>query len=235
MMEAYQLTGEQYALLVKDLEKLDPVQVQALSDNFVLAWKTLSDEEGAFGGLPQLTPPNREALKKLSDWGAGGIPSPGATVMALITSMSAEQRRQNKDQMIQESMAVVKTMLDQAQEIRSKAATQLALGIISGVVTIAQGVTTLSMSGYGAQQATIQGVTNSLDGISKSIGSAGQAAGGFYDSTVKKMDADIEKMRSDIESLRSFNQAFSEIIQKALSSQEAIQQSMNQARTKILG
>ncbi len=257
IMTTYNLTGAQYDLLVKDLGKLTPAELGALSDEFVLTWRNVREKGGSLDYRPDLPPPDLKALRKMTDWVSGAVPSPGAAVMAAITDLSAEQRRQNKDIMIQESMTVAQTMLDQAKELKNKAVTQLVMGIVSGAVTIAQGATAIGMSlkapsvpkdaaagspemlQYNAQLAAhtakIQGVTGSLEGVGRALSSSGQAAGGFYDSTIKEMDADIEKRRAAIENLRSLNQSFTELIQKSQGAYESIQQGMNQARTKILG
>jgi hypothetical protein len=49
------------------------------------------------------------------------------------------------------------------------------------------------------------------------------------------MEANQEKMRAYGESVKSMDDALKELIQKALEAQNAIQQSQNQARTRILG
>lgn len=257
IMTTYNLTGEQYDLLVADLKKLNPAELQALSDDFVLTWKSVREEGGSLDYRPDLPPPDVKALRKITDWVGGAAPSPGAAIMAAITGLSAEQRRQNKDLMIQESMANVQTMMDQAQELRNKAITQLVLGVISGTVSIVQGAVSIKMSGKGPEvpkdaapgspemlrynaelakhTAKATAVAGSLEGVGRAVGTSGQAAGGFYDSTIKEMDADIEKRRAAIENLRSLNQSFTELIQKSQGSYESIQQAMNQARNKILG
>ncbi len=258
IMSAYNLTGEQYDLLVADLEKLTPAELQALSDDFVLTWKTVREEGASLDYRPDLPPPDVKALRKITDWVSGAAPSPGAAIMAAITDISADQRRQNKDIMIQESMTIVETMEKQARELKNKAITQLVMGIVSGTVTIAQGAVAIGMSAkapkapgkdaqaggpematynrqLAAHTAKVQGVTGSLEGLGRALSSSGQAAGGFYDSTIKEMDADIEKMRAAVENLRSLNQSFTELIQKSQGSYDSIQQAMTQARNKILG
>ncbi|NLY40219.1 MAG: type III secretion system protein, partial [Desulfovibrionales bacterium] len=48
-------------------------------------------------------------------------------------------------------------------------------------------------------------------------------------------DANIERSRAMSDSLKSLEDALRELIQKMLSTMDAIQQSTNQTRTKILG
>ena len=52
---------------------------------------------------------------------------------------------------------------------------------------------------------------------------------------MKGMEADQERMRASRDALKSINDSLSELIQKSISTQDAIQQNMNQTRSRILG
>ncbi|MBQ5727352.1 MAG: hypothetical protein IIV56_00300 [Mailhella sp.] len=51
----------------------------------------------------------------------------------------------------------------------------------------------------------------------------------------KELEADAERMRATQEQLSRIDDALRELLQKARSTQDAIQQNMNQTRAKILG
>ena len=74
-----------------------------------------------------------------------------------------------------------------------------------------------------------------MGGITGIMGSASQSVGTFFDANIKEMEADVERMRAQQDALKSLAESLQAVIQKALSTQDAIQQSMNQARTKIMG
>ena len=59
--------------------------------------------------------------------------------------------------------------------------------------------------------------------------------GAQYDAVIKEMDAAQEQMRANRDALKSVTDSLSELIQKAISTQDAIQQNMNQTRARILG
>ena len=65
------------------------------------------------------------------------------------------------------------------------------------------------------------------------------AAKGFvsasYDASIKETDAEIEMLRAMKAQLDSLNDSFKEVIQKAINTQDQIQQSTNQTRARILG
>jgi hypothetical protein len=49
------------------------------------------------------------------------------------------------------------------------------------------------------------------------------------------MDADQEKLRDMRNALKDLDEGLKDLLQKALAAQDSIQQTQNQARTKILG
>ena len=72
-------------------------------------------------------------------------------------------------------------------------------------------------------------------GVSGIVSSIGQFVGAQYDAAMKEMEADQERMRASRDALKSINDSLSELIQKSISTQDAIQQNMNQTRSRILG
>ena len=182
-----------------------------------------------------------------------GIPSMGASMMALMTEFSAEQRKQNANQRALQTEMIVDTILDQAKTMKNKAIVQLCIGVASGALSIAQGVISGNIMKKGtAANANIkndaakqtadmllntknQMINSSMGGVVQTMGSINQAVGGFMDAELKKSDAKIEQLRAMSDTLQSLEESFKELIQKSLSTQDAIQQNTNQARTKILG
>lgn len=188
-------------------------------------------------------------------------PSFGASLLSLITTMSAEQRQMTREQKIQQTEAQVANIEEQAKTMKSKAITQLCLGIVTGAVSIAQGVTAAAMTGKGINEITakygagktadgttltrnnaemllnskVQAASGSFGGVSNMMNSITQAVGGLYDSEITELQANQERMKAMQESLDSLEQSLKETIQKALQTQNAIQENMNQTRTKILG
>lgn len=191
-----------------------------------------------------------------------GVPSLGASVLELIGNVSDEQRRANNEQRFQESLKVVNELHDQADTMRSQAAVNLALGLVSAGIQI--GASTFqtvqsvrAFSGYnssmnaanaGAKSEAvnrannmlqtmniqIQGVTGIISGSAKIFDSAKEMASTMLDAEMKDREADIELKRSLIAQLDSLNNALKEVIQKAMQTQETIQANTNQTRTKIL-
>lgn len=79
------------------------------------------------------------------------------------------------------------------------------------------------------------GLGNLGQGASGIVSSVGEFVGAQYDAAMKEMEADQERMRASRDALKSINDSLSEVIQKSISTQDAIQQNMNQTRSRILG
>ncbi len=67
------------------------------------------------------------------------------------------------------------------------------------------------------------------------LGSIGQCVSTMYDASLKELEGDVERIRAQQQNLESLDESLKTLIQKAISSQDAIQQNINQTRTKILG
>ena len=261
--------------------------------------------------LPTLTPP-KSSSGALGAW--VGVASPMPSINALITEMSAEQRKENREVMKAQTDSIAMSMEQQADEIRKKAVAQLVCGVVSGAINIGMGMKQLNMGKQQGALAKEQGVLGkqqtdiankqadlkslrsegaklsgdelkqfnaeyssrkaslkadmtdvktqmkTLDaksgalgaqsqsygvmgqsmsqlgqGVGGIVGSVGDFIGAQYDAAMKEMEADQERMRASRDALKSINDSLSELIQKSISTQDAIQQNMNQTRSRILG
>ena len=244
----YGLTADQIGLLEASYRKLPQDKRDAFGKadfDTLMANDGIRDFGAAGGGAPELVP------AKASGWGSLTIDSfaatatPGSAIMALLTKNAAEQRQINKEVKAAEAESIAQTIEKQADEMREKALIQLILGVVSGAVTIAGGAFTAYKSGVALGQgldagqaaltnAKISGYGQAFQGSSSILGTVSQYIGTKYDAKIKEMDASIERSRSNVESLKDFNEARNELIRKSLSTAEAMQESANQARSKIL-
>ena len=172
-----------------------------------------------------------------------GCLSQTALAMALMTECSAEQRKANKEQMQLATDAIVKTMETQADDMHSKAAKQMALGITSAVMSIAAGALSMTSSigtGLGKTggifgEFVAAGINTAGQGMSGTFSAGSEYVGTTYDAGMKEYEAKIEELRNSRDMTHSFNDSLKELIQKTLSTMDAIQQNTNQTRAKILG
>ena len=290
-----------------------------------------SFNEACAAVLPSLSAPRETPAGTLNHWVA--VASPLAGLSAMISELSAEQRKENREIMKAQTDSIVMSMEQQADEIRKKAVAQLACGIVSGAINIGMGAVQFGMGvkqltsskGLNAKDANmveekqlnkdvhslekqtkastkevksltkqvgkdpsqahnLENAQNKLDinkeslkaaqkdladlranapeltgaqrkaankaqsygvmgqsmsqlgqGVSGIINSIGGYVGAQYDAAIKEMDAAQEQMRANRDALKSITDGLSELIQKALSTQDAIQQNMNQTRSRILG
>lgn len=217
------------------------------------------EQEQRAADSPQLAAP------KTTSMNIGSLPSMGAAVLALIQEISAEQRKITNEQRNMQTELAVDKLGDIADKMKEKAITQLCVGIAAGTVSIAQGVASTSMTAKGINSidktfntdgtlkqnmtskfstrnnaemmlnTKIQSFNSSMGGCSGMMNSISQAVGGIYDSEIKNEEANLERIHSMSDQLKSLDDALRELIQKALSTQDQLQQSINQSRTKILG
>ena len=157
-----------------------------------------------------------------------GVPSLGASVLELIGNVSDEQRRANNEQRFQESLKVVNELHDQADTMRSQAAVNLALGLVSAGIQI--GASTFqtvqsvrAFSGYnssmnaanalanaGAKSEAVNRANNMLQTMNIQIqGVTGIISGSakIFDSAKEMastmLDAEMKDREADIELKRS--------------------------------
>lgn len=201
--------------------------------------------------LPTLPPPMGTGVQW--DNGLAGLPSLGASYMAMIGDVAADQRRQSAEQRALQTNIIVDTIEAQAEEMHDKAVFQLCAGIASGLLSITQGIMSYRMMSSGTAEnalitnktarnhadmllnTKVQSFNSAAGGTVGTVGSISQAVGGMYDAEIKFMDADIERARAQTDALKSLEESLRELIQKMLSTMDSIQQNTNQTRTRILG
>lgn len=199
-------------------------------------------------GLPALAEPKSAASTAV----LGAVPSLGASVLALTTELADQQRRANNEQRIQQSMAIVENIHAQADEIRDTAVANLVMGLVSSGIQVASAGfqigssasalkatsaiadTNLRGATLAAMNAKNMGITEGLKGITTGLSSVNEFVSATSSAAIKDQEAEVEAMRAYLAQLDSLNDALKEVIQKAISNQDAIQQSTNQTRTKIL-
>jgi hypothetical protein len=105
--------------------------------------------------LPELAAPNDASISLLENLKA--MPSPAALFAARTTRFAGNQRRQNQEQMWQQTEAITASMRDEAKEMRSAAMTQLVMGVVSGALQIGMGLAQMGMGAMAAKSATAAG------------------------------------------------------------------------------
>lgn len=234
-------------------------------NNFLLGSTTKSaDGDLQNNGNPSLEKPDAkfDPFAQLTTFTA---PSFGASVLSLITETNAEQRQAAREQKALQTEAQVANIMEQADVMREKAVTQLCIGVATGMLSITQGIASTAITAKGIKSiddafdadgalkpgatsdfatrqnaetmlnTRVQAFNSSMGGVSNIMGSITQTVGGFYDAEITELQAQQERMKAMQDSLDSLEQALKETLQKALSTQDSIQQNINQTRTKILG
>ena len=181
------------------------------------------------------------------------FPSAEADMLALITEIADEQRRANSEAKMLSSIAISDAMKEQADTIRDKAVTQLVMGLVSSSIQIGASIgsavgsakalsSTSGISDSGLQAAVLQAknaqvsaAQSGLGALSNVIDQVSGYLGASFDATIKETDAQIEMIRAQKESAEAVLDSMKTVIDKAISTQDMIQQSMNQTRAKILG
>ena len=182
-----------------------------------------------------------------------GIPSPGADMMALLSELSDDQRRANREQIMASTQVAVETIKDQAQMMRDQAVTNLVMGLVSSMIEIgtsaasaigsAKALKSTSVIADSALRAgvlqaetmKVQGTTQAVGGLAKVVSAAKDYVSAQTDASIKEKDAELEMARALRSQLESLNDSFKEDITKARETHQEIQQSTNQTRARILG
>ena len=131
--------------------------------------------------LPTLTPP-KSSSGSLGAW--VGVASPMASINALITEMSAEQRKENREVMKAQTDSIAMSMEQQADEIRKKAVAQLVCGVVSGAINIGMGAVQFGMGMKQLNMGKQQGALAKEQGV------------------LGKQQTDIANKQADLKSLR---------------------------------
>ena len=177
----------------------------------------------------------------------------GSALLAKISEISEEQRRANAMVRAEQTVATVNKLHDQAEEIRSQATAAFACSICSSIISI--GASVLSIAGTGkamsdaakiddaaeraasltAMTQRVGAVAESVQGTAKMFSAGETLATGIGQAAQTHIQAEIEMLRASTEEVNELIDALREVVDKATSAQDAIQQSENQARTRILG
>ena len=199
--------------------------------------------------IPTLDPPIYERDFSLY---AGSAPASfGSTYLTLIQDLAADQRKQTADAKALQTEAQIKNIEEQAKKIRTKAGLDLAASLVSGAAQIASGAVSISMSANAlksvdmtsnaasgvlmTENTRIQGITSAIGGAGSTISGLFTFGGTMVEAESKELEADAERMRATQEQLSRIDDALKELLQKARSTQDTIQQNMNQTRARILG
>ena len=177
----------------------------------------------------------------------------GSALLAKISEISEEQRRANAMVRAEQTVATVNKLHDQAEEIRSQATAAFACSICSSIISI--GASVLSIAGTGkamsenanindaaeraamltAKTQRIGAVAESIQGTAKMFSAGETLATGIGQAAQTHIQGEIEMLRASTEEVNELIDALREVVDKATSAQNALQQSENQARTRILG
>ena len=193
------------------------------------------------------------------------LPSMGANVLALLTAYSAEQKRITQEQKAIQTELAIQNIHDQAQAMKQKAIAQLCMGIVSGTLSIAQGITTTTITTKNTQHfdnvyknngklhhgiqdmpktrssaettlnAKTQMINSSFSATQTIFNNISQTIATYCDADMKKLEANLEHIHALKESLSSLENSFKDLIDKILQTQDLMQQQINQTRIKILG
>lgn len=237
---------------------IDPLafeQLQQIGKSRGVSLSNLPDVPAVGQNLNDFLPPlpAGNGLGFASSLSVPAFPSAEADLLALISEIADEQRRANSEQKMLSSMAIADSMRDQADTIRDKAVTQLVMGLVSSSIQIGASIgsvvgsakalsSTSGISDAGLHAAVLQTKNAQVSGAQSGVGAlAGMIdqvsnyLGASYDATIKETDAQIEMIRAQKEAAESVHDSLKAVIEKATSTQDMIQQSMNQTRAKILG
>ncbi len=157
----------------------------------------------------------------------------GSTILAEIVENAAEQKAMNREAAFLEGQLAVQLMEKQADLMRTAATIQLVTGIISGAIQMGYSA---SAAGQAASNPALSQATSGYgSGMSKIVESIGNFAASMIQAEIKDTEAAAESARNMKESIKSLVQAYQELITKALTMMDNMQQNTNQTRTKISG
>lgn len=103
--------------------------------------------------LPELPAPDKRPTPT-DYYSCAGMPSFGAAAMAVMVENTSEERRDNAELRIAQSDVIVEQMHDQADEMRSKAAMQLGMGIATGALSIGMAALSIGMTTSSLKQSS---------------------------------------------------------------------------------
>lgn len=204
--------------------------------------------------LPELSAPTTTRMPASSDW--VGLPSPGALFAGLIVQDAAEQRRTNRSIIQAQGSQIVDLMEQQADKIEKGAIQKFACACAGAVVNFIAGAASLGIAAGGVGRNAETGklsyhagktadsqltsvIAQSWQTMISSGGTilsqSGDYAQSMRSAEGKRLEAEQEQIRTMMEQTKQTNEALRDLVSKAQEFANAMQQNMNQTRTKILG
>lgn len=210
----------------------------------------------ALGSETQETPalPQPRTLNSSIDFKSlTAVESFGAQVLALMVETAEEQRRANTECRVNAALATAESIRSQADALESQAAASLALNMTGALISIGAnamkaassaanikptadiGSDDLHAATLTALNTKTTGISGAVEGLSNLVSAVEGFTSKSTDADVKRIDAEIEEQRALRTQLDSLDESLKELIARARDAMENIQQSTNQARTRILG
>ena len=202
--------------------------------------------------LPELSAPTTTRMPASNDW--VGLPSPGALFAGLIVQDAAEQRRTNRSIIQAQGSQIVDLMEQQADKIEKGAMQKFACAVAGAAVNMAAGAASMIVAsagvavgkdglnwkaGAGAESTLTgqmaQSISTMISSVGTMISSGGDYAQGLRSAEGKRLEAEQEQIRTMMEQTKQTNEALRDLVAKAQEFANAMQQNMNQTRTRILG
>lgn len=184
----------QYAALTAEAEALGVSTATVDSELLaaIAAGKSFSEAVSSVtSDLPDLAEPTVNPTTN-SYYICSGLPSPGAAMLATMIEGTAEERRDNTELRVAQTKVIVQNLENQADEMRSKASAQLAMGIASGAISIGMGALTMGLSVKSTQASLKEYDTFTeglADGATEAQKQAGTVAKGAYDAINSKQQS----------------------------------------------
>lgn len=202
--------------------------------------------------LPELSAPTTTRMPASNDW--VGLPSPGALFAGLIVQDAAEQRRTNRSIIQAQGSQIVDLMEQQADKIEKGAMQKFACAVAGAAVNMAAGAASMVVASAGVGRntetgklnfragadaqltaAVSQSISTMISSVGTMISSGGDYAQGLRSAEGKRLEAQQEQIRTMMEQTKQTNEALRDLVAKAQEFANAMQQNMNQTRTRILG
>lgn len=209
--------------------------------------------------LPELPSPSSFTPPSSKDWVA--LPSPAAMLAGVIIQDAAEQRRTNRSIIQSQGTQIANLMEEQADKMEKGAMQKFACAVAGAVVNMTAGATSLGLSvaGVGRNSETgkltfgksgtvahggadgqltaafSQSLSSTISSMGSIITAGGEYAESLQNADAKRIAADEERIRTMMEQTKQTNEAMRDLVSKSLDFMNAMQQNMNQTRTKILG
>ncbi len=181
----------------------------------------------------------------------------GADAMATLSEALEEMRLNADEQRLAESKAVTDQMKKEAAEMRKNAQNAFICAMVSAGISLGASIfstvssaralkgSKLDANATGVDKETAasqlhaksqlnEAITGLINVNAQVTNAVKDYLNGMGEAKIKEMEAGIESKRAMVETLRSLSETLSEVIQKAVSTQTELQESINQTRTKIL-